>query len=72
MSLVTWEKVCRPHKDGGLCIQHLEGVQSACLAKHLAKFFDGSSSLWARMIKFKYKIPTSVWDLKQSRTISWI
>lgn len=71
MSLVAWSLICRPHKQRGLGIHHLDFVQRACLTKHLAKCFDGFNSLWTRLVRFKYKVPSSVWDLKKSCFQSW-
>lgn len=55
MPLVTRERICKSHKEGGFGIPQLDVVQKACLIKHLVKCFDGAISLRTRMIKFKFK-----------------
>lgn len=67
MSLITREKVCRPRKEGGFGVQHMEEVLRASLFKYLAKCFDSSNPL-RKMVKLMYKVPTTIWHLKQSRT----
>lgn len=67
MSLVDWEQIC---KLGKIRMQRPNYVQRACLTKHLARCFDGSISLLLRMVKFKYRIHTYIWNLKQPRASS--
>lgn len=54
MSLVSWNQICFYHKEGELDL--MSGYTRSM--KYLAKYFNGTSSLWTRMVSFKYKLPT--------------
>lgn len=51
-------------------MQQLDVLQKTYHVKRLVKYFDGSYSLWMRIIHFKYKIANSIWDLYKTRDSS--
>jgi len=55
LSMVSWDKVCRPKKAGRLVLRKIEAVNSAFLSKLTQKLFDGQS-LWVEQMQGKYPI----------------
>ena len=50
--------------EGGLGHRLMRPFLEALLGKQLAKLFARPSSLWARVIKHKYKPSRDVWELQ--------
>lgn len=59
--LVCWKRVCRPKSDGGLGIRPAVGMNKALLAKLGWRLLHDVDSLWARVLRSKYKV-TEVHD----------
>nr|KYP34281.1 Putative ribonuclease H protein At1g65750 family [Cajanus cajan] len=51
---VSWEKICRPKKEGGLGIKKLDAFNEALLAKWRWGLFQQPESMWARILLSKY------------------
>ncbi|XP_065628619.1 uncharacterized protein LOC136067152 [Quercus suber] len=62
--LVSWSKVCRPVKNGGLGIQCLRRFNSALLAKWLWRYGAKNDALWRRVIEAKYGNEWGGWCTK--------
>nr|KYP45153.1 Putative ribonuclease H protein At1g65750 family [Cajanus cajan] len=54
MAWVSWEKICRPKKEGGLGIKKLDTFNAALLAKWRWGLFQQPESMWARILLSKY------------------
>lgn len=52
---VGWNAVCKPKQDGGLGIRHLREGNSAFMMKNAWGLVSDKDSLWARVIRGKYK-----------------
>lgn len=57
--LVKWEKVCRPKKFGGLSLHTCNNNNEATLAKLGWNLVFEKDSLWKKVLKNKYNIPTN-------------
>jgi len=55
LSIVSWDKVCRPKKGRGLGLRKMKVVNSAFLSKLTWKLFYGES-LWLEQMQGKYPI----------------
>lgn len=53
--LLSWDKLCKPKKDGGLGIRSTRIANSAFLMKVLRSFCTKLESLWCSVIKSKYR-----------------
>lgn len=53
--LLSWEKLCKPKKEGGLGLRSTRTANSAFLMKTLWNFCNKSDSLWVTTIRSKYK-----------------
>ena len=54
LHLVSWKKIAKPKKDGGLGIQAAQAKNVANLAKLNWRLHTKHSSLWARVLSQKY------------------
>ncbi|CAA7037229.1 unnamed protein product [Microthlaspi erraticum] len=54
--LVAWEKVCTPKSKGGLGIRRIQEMNTALLAKLGWRLIHDETSLWARVLRSKYKV----------------
>lgn len=54
--LIAWKCVCRPKKDGGLGLQKAQNMNKALLAKVGWHLIQDNNSLWARVLRSKYKV----------------
>ncbi|KAF7812646.1 ribonuclease H [Senna tora] len=53
--LVAWNEVCKPIDDGGLGLRPLKGMNSAMLMKLGWRLIGDKESLWARVLRAKYR-----------------
>ena len=60
LHLVSWKKITKPKKDGGLGIQATKAKNVANLAKLNWRLHTKSSSPWARVLSQKYCYPRRV------------
>ena len=68
--MVSWDKVCRPKKAGGLGLRKMEVVNSAFLKKLTYKLFYGES-LWVEQMQGKYPIDENFFSLEPKKSYSW-
>lgn len=54
--LLAWKKLCRPKRDGGLGIRSSEDMNLALIAKVGWRLLHDTTSLWARVVRKKYKV----------------
>ena len=64
--MVSWDKVCRPKKAGGLGLRKMGVVNSAFLSKLTWKLFHGQS-LWVEQMQGKYPIDENVFFRKTKK-----
>jgi len=62
--------LCTSKENGGLGFSPLKPFQEALMGKQLAKLYDKSPSLWARVIKHKYNPPARIWELQAWQHVS--
>ncbi|CAA7033157.1 unnamed protein product [Microthlaspi erraticum] len=63
--LLSWKKVCRSKKEGGLGIRASKDMNLALIAKVGWRLLKDDHSLWARVLKKKYRVG----DLREQ---SWL
>ncbi|KAG7576302.1 Ribonuclease H domain [Arabidopsis thaliana x Arabidopsis arenosa] len=54
--LLAWDKVCKLKKDGGLGLKEARTMNKALLAKVGWRLMNDKESLWARVVRMKYKV----------------
>ncbi|CAA7053003.1 unnamed protein product [Microthlaspi erraticum] len=54
--LVNWDKVCSPKEEGGLGIRKISPMNKALLAKIGWRLLNDETSLWARVLRSKYRV----------------
>lgn len=54
--LIAWDKICLPKKDGGLGIRAAKDMNKALIAKVGWRVLQDKLSLWARVVRSKYKV----------------
>ncbi|CAA7032614.1 unnamed protein product [Microthlaspi erraticum] len=59
--LLSWQKVCRPKEDGGLGIRMTADMNRALLGKVGWRLLHDTESLWAKVLRSKYKV-TDTYD----------
>jgi len=69
--MVSWDKVGRPKKAGGLGLRKMEAVNSAFISKLTWKLFHGES-LWVEQMQGKYSIDENFFSTKPKKTDSWV
>ncbi|KAG7591719.1 Ribonuclease H-like superfamily [Arabidopsis thaliana x Arabidopsis arenosa] len=54
--MLSWKKVCRTKKEGGLGIKLARVMNKALVAKVAWRLLNDKTSLWARVLQSKYKV----------------
>ncbi|KAL9859832.1 putative RNA-directed DNA polymerase [Arabidopsis thaliana] len=54
--LLSWNRICRPKSEGGLGIRSAREMNKALLAKLGWRLLKDKSSLWAQLLRSKYKV----------------
>lgn len=54
--LVSWSRVCLPKREGGLGIRSAKNMNKALIAKLGWRLLHYTKSLWARVVRCKYKV----------------
>lgn len=54
--LISWEKVCLPKREGGLGIHLSKEMNISLLAKLGWRLLQNKESLWAKVLRKKYKV----------------
>ena len=70
MVLTAWQGLCRNKEEGGLSFKLLRPFHEALIGKQLTKFYDKPLSLWAQVIRHKYRPSRIVWDLQIKSVVS--
>ncbi|CAA7042576.1 unnamed protein product [Microthlaspi erraticum] len=65
LHLLSWRKVCQPKRAGGLGIRLSSDMNKALLAKIGWRLLHNVDSLWARVLRSKYKV-------KEPHDQSWL
>lgn len=61
--LISWKKITRPKKEGGLGIQAAKEKNIALLAKLNWRLHSENTSIWARVLNQKYRSPRRITNL---------
>ncbi|KAG7585508.1 Ribonuclease H domain [Arabidopsis thaliana x Arabidopsis arenosa] len=56
LHLLAWKKVCKPRGEGGLGIRKSREMNKTLLAKVGWRLLSDDKSLWARVVRSKYKV----------------
>jgi len=70
LPMISWDKVCRPKRAGGLGLRKLVAVNSAFLSKLTWKLFYGQS-LWVEQMHAKYQLDENFFAIKPKVVDSW-
>ncbi|XP_077250135.1 uncharacterized protein LOC143889713 [Tasmannia lanceolata] len=62
ISLLSWKKVCKSIKAGGLGIRRIRETNQALLGKWLWRFGEEGSQLWVKVIESKYGSSAGRWE----------
>ena len=54
--LLAWKRVCRPKMEGGLGIRSEKSMNKALLSKVGWRLLQDKDSLWAKVLRSKYKV----------------
>ncbi|CAA7030525.1 unnamed protein product [Microthlaspi erraticum] len=54
--LLSWDRVCVPKSEGGLGIRRAQEMNIALIAKLGWRLLNDAASLWARVLRSKYKV----------------
>lgn len=72
---MAWKRICLPKRDGGLGIRSAGKMNKALLAKIAWRILKEDKSLWARVLRSKYKVgsiqDTSWTKVKSSWSSTW-
>lgn len=71
MNMVSWDKMCRPKKLGGLGFGKTEAINKAFLAKLAWRVTSEEENLWIEVGKSKYLTNDKIMDRKTKDTDSW-
>lgn len=58
LHLIAWDRICAPKREGGLAIRSTQKMNKAMLAKVGWRLIHDTSSLWATVIRSKYRVGT--------------
>jgi hypothetical protein len=61
LSLIAWDKVCKPCDGGGLNNRDLEKVNEALILKLVWHVATGSDRLWVSIMRVKYCGHSDIW-----------
>ena len=71
LAMISWDKICRPKKFGGLNLRKMEAVNSAFLSKLTWKLFH-DKSLWVEQMKVKYSLAEDFFMINSRSSDSWV
>ena len=61
--MVSWDKICRVKKVGGLDLRKIEPINSAFLSKLMWKLFY-NQSLWVEQMQAKYQLDENLFAVE--------
>jgi len=70
LPMVSWDKICRPKKSGGLGLRKMEAINSTFLSKLTWKLFH-DHSLWAEQMCAKYPVNENFFGVDPKQSDSW-
>ena len=68
--MVSWDKICRPKKSGGLGLRKMKAINSAFLSKLTWKLLH-DHSLWVEQMCAKYPINENFFGAERKHSDSW-
>jgi len=68
---ISWYKICRPNKAGGLGLRKMEAVNSASVSKLTWKLFY-NQGLWVEQMQAKYQLDEVFFVIKPKKMDSWV
>ena len=68
--MVSWDKICRLKKSGGMGLRKMEAINSAFLSNLTWKLFH-NHSLWVEQMSTKYLIDKKFFVAKPKQSHSW-
>ena len=71
LHLVSWDKICRPRKEGGLGLKKFGLMNQAMLAKQFWRIGQNPQSLISKTFKAKYFPNSSIYDCVPKPHHSW-
>jgi hypothetical protein len=68
---VSWERICAPKKEGGLCIKRIEVWNKASMINHIWNLFTKAGSLWVAWTEANWLKGRSFWQVPIPTSRSW-
>lgn len=65
MHALSWDKVCKPYKEGKLNIQRVKEMNEMGIMKHLWWIITNKESLWVKWVNTKHSKHESIWIVKE-------
>ena len=64
--LISWDRICRPKKCGGLGIRKSKEMNEALQMKLIWKILAEPDNVWVRLIKYKYLRSANILEYKKT------
>ncbi|XP_021734157.1 uncharacterized protein LOC110700882 [Chenopodium quinoa] len=64
LALISWEKLCKSKREGGIGFRDLRAFNCALLARQFWRIATNPNSLAGRILKGKYFQRSTIWDAK--------
>lgn len=72
MHALSWEKFCKPFKEGGLNIQRVKEMNNMGSMKQLWWLLTNKESLWVKWTHAKYLMHEFIWTVQELVDCSWV
>lgn len=69
---MSWEKICKPHNEGGLNLRRVKEMNMASTIKQIWWIVTYKPSLWVRWVHTKILKQESIWTIRPSLDCSWV
>lgn len=70
LSLVSWDKICKPKCEGGLGIRKFQDVNAAIIVKLRWKVLKDPDNLWVRVVSAKYLTRNNFLEVRKTGNAS--
>lgn len=70
ISWISWESICKPKELGGLGLRYWEAFNKALLGKWRWRLLERKDSLWEKIIRCKYLVPSHGNNVETSGKLS--